>query len=346
MLRSVSYRLLRAEPSASFRHALDAFSGGGVSSPTRAMSAEAPPSPKKAKTMSGGIDVSPPSLSSSLSAISPTLALVPPGNCQFTPDFKSVPLMERHAVSSTSSLLRFRCPDEDKSLGLSTCACVLARAELPTVGEGDEGKGTEEVIRPYTPISTNAQLGSFDLLVKHYPNGRMSKHLSALPVGSTLDFKHINFNVKLQAPFKQKHIGMLVGGTGITPMIQALHAILGNPDSESKVSVLYGSKVESDILGRELLDRWSAKSGDGSRLDVTIVLSDEPSNSKWTGERGYINRQLVENNMPAPSFGDDVILFVCGPPPMYDALCGPRDEKEVKGLLGEMGYGEGQVYKF
>ena len=55
-------------------------------------------------------------------------------------------------------------PDATKPLGLSTCACVLAKADL-TVAESSGSEG-EAVIRPYTPISTNAQIGSFDLLVK------------------------------------------------------------------------------------------------------------------------------------------------------------------------------------
>ena len=28
-----------------------------------------------------------------------------------------------------------------------------------------------------------------------------------------VDFKHIDFNVKIQAPFKQKKIGIIAGGT-------------------------------------------------------------------------------------------------------------------------------------
>jgi hypothetical protein len=34
------------------------------------------------------------------------------------------------------------------------------------------------------------------------------------------------------------------------------------------------------------------------------------------------------------------------PPPMYNALTGPREEKELSGLLKEMGYKTEQVYKF
>lgn len=55
-------------------------------------------------------------------------------------------------------MLRFGLPDKEKGLGLSTCACILAGAK---VDEGDD-----MVIRPYTPISTNADKGTFDLLIK------------------------------------------------------------------------------------------------------------------------------------------------------------------------------------
>ena len=55
-------------------------------------------------------------------------------------------------------------------------------------------------------------------------------------------------------------------------------------------------------------------------------------------------KQLIEANMPPPS--DDTMIFVCGPPPMYNALCGPRDQKELTGALAEMGYTAEMVYKF
>lgn len=278
----------------------------------------------------------------------PVCALVPPGKCQFTPEFASAVLLERYAVSSTSSVLRFGLPDNSKPLNLSTCACILAKADLPSRGSADDKEekteATEVVVRPYTPISTNAQVGSFDLLVKHYEHGMMSQHMLRMSIGSALEFKHIDFNVKLQAPFQQSHIGMIVGGTGVTPMIQALHAILGDAKNQIKVSMLYGSKVASDILGNEMLTKWASAFSD--KLTVAHVLSDEPEDSGWRGARGYINKDLVENHLPAPSLGDDAIIFVCGPPPMYDAICGSRGEDDVKGLLAEMGYTKDQVYKF
>lgn len=266
------------------------------------------------------------------------MALVPPGKCQFTPDFTSVKLMQRWEISSTSSVLRFGLPNESEPLNLSTCACILAKADLP-----DKEGSIEAVIRPYTPISANSQIGSFDLLIKDYgENGRMSTHLCSLKEGAEVSFKHIDPNVKLQAPFKYGKVCMLVGGTGITPMVQALHAILGDSAGETKAVMLYGSRVSTDILGKELLDSWAKHS---DKLSVTHVLSHEPEDSQWSGATGHIDEELVKAHFPPPEDKDSIIL-VCGPPPMYKALCGARDDKELSGLLKDMGYSAEQVYKF
>jgi len=98
----------------------------------------------------------------------PSLNLIPPGNCQLTETWQSLKLLEKVDVSHTSSVLRFACPDESKPLNLPTCACLLAKADLSVAKDNEEKKSeeTEAVIRPYTPISTNNLVGSFDLLVK------------------------------------------------------------------------------------------------------------------------------------------------------------------------------------
>lgn len=139
---------------------------------------------------------------------------------------------------------------------------------------------------------------------------------------------------------------------GIAPMIQALHAILGPQDDNNKrntkVTMLYGSKCADDILGYELLHQWTERYPD--RLQVIHVLSDEPiQGSAWKGARGYIHQAMIETYFPKPSCNStsaEFIILVCGPPPMYNALCGAREEKDVKGLLGAMGYRPDQVYKF
>lgn len=69
-------------------------------------------------------------------------------------------------------------------------------------------------------------------------NGIMTQYLANLPLGSEVEFKHVEFNVKLQYPFGKKKVGILCGGSGVTPMIQVLHAILGTEGDETEVLTL------------------------------------------------------------------------------------------------------------
>jgi cytochrome-b5 reductase len=274
---------------------------------------------------------------SSLLVGPPTSRLVPPGECQFGEDFESVPLLNRTLVSHNSSVLRFGLPDASKPLNLSTCACILAKS--------DDIEGQKDaVIRPYTPISTNAQVGSFDLLVKNYGSqGLMSRHLHEISVGDSIDFKHIPPNVKIQAPFSQKHVVMLAGGTGIGPMIQALHAILDNTNEEApkqRVTLFYGSQTKDDILGFDLLQQWERDYSE--QLKVVHVLSDEITPAYRSG---FIDKNLLQEYAPT-IMSDDTLVLICGPPPLYHALSGPRDDPELTGVLAELGCSTKQVYKF
>lgn len=270
-------------------------------------------------------------------------------------------LSDRKTIAHDVVLLTFALPNAAKPLGLSTCACLLAR-----------GQGT---VRPYTPVSTNARLGSFQLMVKAYPDGALSQHLATLPVGGTVEYKHMYasagppkparrpvcptpdhscprslapraprgspVNVKIQYPFGARKILMLVGGTGITPMLQALHAILGTPGDTTRVTLLYSNKAAGDILARQTLDAWAA--AHPRRLKVVHTLTREPTGSSWDGHRGRIDRSFLEKHgHPGPG----TLVFICGPPAMYADLSGARGEKALSGVLADLGYRAEQVVKF
>jgi len=264
----------------------------------------------------------------------PSFSVVAPGNCQFGDDWASTPLKKVEQISADTKVFTFATPDTSTPLNLPTCGCMLAQG-----GADAEGNA---FIRPYTPVSTNSMVGEFELMVKIYPEGNLSQHMNTMKVGDSLNFKHIKFNVKKQYPFGVANVAMLVGGTGITPMVQALHAILGNPEDNTKVNMLYGSQVADQILAEQVLADWQAAYPD--QLSVTHVLSGEPQDSAWTGERGFITEDLMAKHFPGPK--EDLNIFVCGPPPMYNALCGAREEAELSGVLAGMGYTAEQVTKF
>lgn len=84
--------------------------------------------------------------------------------------------------------------------------------------------------RADTPISTEEERGYLDLVVKAYPapDGVMSRHIHSLRPGDKLEFKGPWPKIEVR-PNKWKKIGMVAGGTGITPMLQVVRAVVNNP---------------------------------------------------------------------------------------------------------------------
>uniref|UniRef100_A0A7S4DX14 NADH-cytochrome b5 reductase n=1 Tax=Lotharella globosa TaxID=91324 RepID=A0A7S4DX14_9EUKA len=259
--------------------------------------------------------------------------------CQLSEEWSPLTLDKIDEVNHNCKILKFRLPEPSRGLGLQVCACVLVRS----TAEGD----APDVVRPYTPVSRGNQKGTVDLLIKVYPEGKMSQHLNTLKVGDTLDFKHIPFNRKIPLSVlrKEKHVVMLAAGTAITPMFQALLELFGDDCELQKktspmVTLLFGNRTEKDILLRKDIEEMAARCP--KKFKIIHYLS--TPHEEWKGERGMIDKKAIEAHCPKPSIKPKIL--VCGPPAMYKALCGPRGQPALSGALNELGYTEEMVFKF
>jgi cytochrome-b5 reductase len=158
----------------------------------------------------------------------------------------------------------------------------------------------KEVVRSYTPISSDENHGYFDLMIKSYPQGNISKHLANLKIGQKMKVKGPK-GAMVYTPNMVKHIGMIAGGTGITPMLQIIRAIVrGRPrnggNDVTEVDLIFANVNEDDILLREDLDQL-AKEDDKFR--VHYVLNNPPEN--WTGGVGFITADIIKVRCPETS---------------------------------------------
>lgn len=186
--------------------------------------------------------------------------------------------------------------------------------------------------------------GYMDLIVKKYEGGAMSTHMFDMVPGQRLDFKGPLPKYPWKAN-KHDHIALISGGTGITPMYQLCRAIFSNPEDKTKVTLVFANVTEEDILlKKEFQDLENTYP---QRFRAFYVLDKPPQ--EWKGGKGYITKELLKQVLPEPK-EENVKLFVCGPPPMYKALSGPKvspqDQGELTGVLAELGYKKDQVYKF
>lgn len=148
---------------------------------------------------------------------------------------------------------------------------------------------TKEIVRSYTPISGDHQPGYFDLLIKSYPTGNISKHLASLAVGQAIKVRGPK-GAFVYTPNMVRHFGMVAGGTGITPMLQVIRAIIrGRPTGDkTEVDLIFANVAPQDILLKEDLDQL-AKEDAGFR--VHFVLDKPPEG--WTGGVGYVTADMV-----------------------------------------------------
>jgi cytochrome-b5 reductase len=81
------------------------------------------------------------------------------------------------------------------------------------------------VKRPYTPSSLVGVTGFFDLTVKRYGAGSISKYLHDQRIGDTVLMSGPNTGGHW-VDGMAKRVGFVAGGTGITPMISIIRWIL------------------------------------------------------------------------------------------------------------------------
>lgn len=244
-------------------------------------------------------------------------------------------LIDRQIVSHDTRRFRFALPSAEHVLGLPIGQHIYLSAKI-------DGK---LVVRPYTPVSSDDDKGYVDLVVKVYfkgvhpkfpEGGKMSQYLESLKLNDTIDFRGPSgllvyngkgvFAVKpdKKSPAETKtakHVGMIAGGTGITPMLQLITAVMKDPQDKTVCYLLFANQTEKDILLRPELEEIQVNNPDRFKLWFTVDRAPE----NWEYSQGFINEDMVREHLPPPS--DDTLILMCGPPPMIQFACDPNLDK-------------------
>ncbi|KAH7161113.1 hypothetical protein EDB81DRAFT_714248 [Dactylonectria macrodidyma] len=224
-------------------------------------------------------------------------------------EFQEFELQEKVVLSHNVAIYRFKLPTPESIFGLPIGQHISIGAILP-----QPDGSTKEIIRSYTPISGDHQPGYFDLLIKSYPQGNISNHMASLVIGQSIQVRGPK-GAFMYTPNMVRHFGMIAGGTGITPMLQIIDAIIrGRADGEkTMVDLIFANVNEQDILLKDGLDAM-AQHDPGIRIHH--VLNNPPEG--WTGGVGFVTADMITKWLPRPA--DDVKVLLCGPPPMVSAM--------------------------
>ncbi|KAL4984344.1 hypothetical protein BDW68DRAFT_193721 [Aspergillus falconensis] len=218
-------------------------------------------------------------------------------------EYKSLPLVRKETLAPNIYKFVFQLPCPQDVIGLPIGQHVAIQANV-------EGK---TVSRSYTPTSNNLDRGVLELVIKCYPDGLLTgKYLANLQIGDKVDFRGPKGAMRYTKGLCKK-IGMIAGGTGITPMYQLIRAICEDPTDTTEISLIYANRTEEDILMRNELEAFARNFP--RNVKIWYMLDTPPE--KWSFGAGYVTAEIMRERLPMAD--KDTRIMLCGPPGMVNA---------------------------
>jgi NAD(P)H-flavin reductase len=247
--------------------------------------------------------------------------------------YKEFALISKSNLSHNTRRFVFALDHPKMKLGLPVGQHISIRAKI-------DGADT---LRSYTPTSSDDDLGYFELVVKVYPDGKITPWMDKLKIGDKISvngpkggFIYLGNGDFLKRskgkyePHHVKNIGMIAGGTGITPMYQIIQSVLKNKRDTTNVSLIFANVTEDDILLRSKLEELAE-----NHPNFSLYFTLDKPGPDWKFGKGYVTVDMMRENLPDPD--ENSILLFCGPPPMISAL-----EKNAE----KMGYSSSKYFAF
>jgi nitrate reductase (NAD(P)H) len=139
-------------------------------------------------------------------------------------------------------------------------------------------------------------------------------------------------------------MNFIVGGTGITPALTIMRAvILAEKLKNVSIRLVFSNKTPADIFCQEELEEIVSVAKSAS-VKVCHVISrgDEENKDKlkehdgFAYESGRVNQEILKKHVL--SADDDSFCFLCGPPAMI--------AKAVLPALASLGFDDDQILEF
>ena len=166
------------------------------------------------------------------------------------------------------------------------------------------------VLRAYSMATEPSDSGHIEFMVRHVPNGLASTWIHRnLEPGQAIAFR---------GPFGNFHLSetatpliAIAGSSGMAPLRAIFHDML-KKNIRRPAKFFFGARTRQDLF---LLDEWADFERQAPWFRFIPVLSHEPADSPWPGERGMVT-DAVARHLPDLT-GQEA--YLCGSPGMIDA---------------------------
>ena len=221
---------------------------------------------------------------------------------EITKKAKSLSLAVTRIRQDTPTVRDFKFDLEDHDFNFTPGQFVTLTTDVP---------GHGPITRAYSIASAPTQRDSFDLCIKLFPDGILSRFM----------FDHVEpgyrFNVK--GPFGKfvwnedlgQKLALIGAGTGIAPL-QCMIRYARDKGLSTDIGLLFSNKKAEEIIYREELDRLAREM---PRLEVAYTIT-RGAPEGWTGYARRIDRDMIAEVWPDVA---ERVCYLCGAPEMVNA---------------------------
>lgn len=108
----------------------------------------------------------------------------------------------------------------------------------------------------------------------------------------------------------------LSGGIGVTPF-RSMIKYATDKQLPVKITMFDSNKTQQDILYKDEFDSWANQN---KNLKVIYTVTEEEQHdANWSGERGRIDKSMLERHLTRDEIGE-AVFYICGPPGMLKAM--------------------------
>jgi len=167
--------------------------------------------------------------------------------------------------------------------------------------------GTDQT-RSYS-FSSGPQAEEVSFLLRDTDTGALPTYLrERAKEGDRIDFNGPLGSFYLRAI--QRPLLFLAGGTGLAPFLSMLDKISRDGGSEHPIHLIFGVTNDPDLIRLDELEGYTKAL---PNFTFTCTVADESSSY---ANKGYVTRYIEPQHLN----GGDVDVYLCGPPPMVDAV--------------------------
>lgn len=169
--------------------------------------------------------------------------------------------------------------------------------------------GTSEW-RAYSMANRANADNKLEFFIRILPDGVMSNYLrDRAAVGDRLTLTPPKGSFSLHEVTRP--LLLVAGGTGLSAIMAMLHELAAGDYSQQPIQLVYGVNTPEDICGAEQLEAFRNSLPDFSYQVVSVGDAED-----WQGPVGFVTDVLD----PQRLHGGAVDAYLCGPPPMIEAV--------------------------